>query len=241
MMAKERLVTRASARTPGEPKHMTDDPNARRDGDDERDLADELGEPGTADPVTGEEGETVPHPGEPAPATVEGAALASAARTTTTPPSRGAASARPADELPYVDDPVSKWWVAIIIAVFVLIFAYALLFGRGGLIGPIGGEAGPTPQPTPVLTVSPSPSPAAESPSPSPAAESPSPSPAASPAVSPSPTAVPEEPQAPTVPPPLPPPPPLSGAGTGSEAAPDVSPSPPLAPNAAASPAVTGG
>ena len=33
------------------------------------------------------------------------------------------------DELPYVDDRVSKWWVGLIVAVFVVIFAYGLLFG----------------------------------------------------------------------------------------------------------------
>ena len=33
----------------------------------------------------------------------------------------------PPDEMPYIDDPASKWWVGIIIAVFAVIFAGVLL------------------------------------------------------------------------------------------------------------------
>jgi hypothetical protein len=55
------------------------------------------------------------------------------------------------EELPYIDDPVSKWWIAIIVAVFVLIFAWAILFGAGGLFGGILGSEDPTPSPEPTL------------------------------------------------------------------------------------------
>ncbi len=36
------------------------------------------------------------------------------------------------EEPPYIDDPVSKWWIGAIIAVFALIFVVVVLFGRGG-------------------------------------------------------------------------------------------------------------
>ena len=74
-----------------------------------------------------------------------------------------------AEEIPYVDDPISKWWVGLIIAVFVVIFAWALLFGRGGLL--VGGPDEAAATPSPVATASASPSPAASvAPSPEPIA-----------------------------------------------------------------------
>ncbi len=60
------------------------------------------------------------------------------------------------EELPYIDDPVSKWWIAVIIAVFALIFAWAVLLGRGGLLGDILDSAEPTASPESTLAVSPS-------------------------------------------------------------------------------------
>jgi hypothetical protein len=58
-------------------------------------------------------------------------------------------------ELPYVDDPISKWWIAIIVAVFALIFAFAILLGTNGLLGDIfSGDDDATPEPT--LIASPS-------------------------------------------------------------------------------------
>jgi hypothetical protein len=39
------------------------------------------------------------------------------------------ASVSEAPELPWVDDPVSKWWVGIIVATFVILFAWAIFFG----------------------------------------------------------------------------------------------------------------
>jgi hypothetical protein len=47
------------------------------------------------------------------------------------------------EELPYIDDRASKIWVGAIVAVFALILAYGLLFGKGGALTP------PTPSPTP--------------------------------------------------------------------------------------------
>jgi hypothetical protein len=60
------------------------------------------------------------------------------------------------DQPHYVDDPVSKWWVAIIVAVFALIFAWAILFGGNGLLG--GGDDESVASPAPSLVASPAPS-----------------------------------------------------------------------------------
>ena len=54
-----------------------------------------------------------------------------------------ATSAAPVDELPYVDDRVSKIWVVLIAAVFAAIFIYGLLLGRGGIL-----TTSPLPEPT---------------------------------------------------------------------------------------------
>src|SRR4029453_5789596 len=87
-----------------------------------------------------------------------------------------------AEEQPYVDDPVSRVWVALIVSVFGLIFVFALLFGHGGLLIPA-----PPPSPSPSPTPGP-PAPAQPSPSPSvPPAPSVTPSPSVSPAASVSP------------------------------------------------------
>jgi hypothetical protein len=55
------------------------------------------------------------------------------------------------EELPYIDDPVSKWWVIIIVAVFALIFSWAILFGAGGIFDGILGADEPTPSAEPTL------------------------------------------------------------------------------------------
>ncbi len=82
------------------------------------------------------------------------------------------------DDQPYIDDPVSKVWVGVMIGVFGLILAYALLFGHGGLLTPK-----PTPEPTLAPSASPSVAPSAS------AGASPSVAPSASVAPSVSPTA----------------------------------------------------
>jgi hypothetical protein len=92
-------------------------------------------------------------------------------------------TAHEAEELPYVDDRVSKVWVALIIAVFAAIMLYGLLLGRGGLL--VGSS--PEPTPTPELSPSPQVSPSPDL-SPSPGL-SPSPAVSPSPAGGPSPTA----------------------------------------------------
>ena len=53
-------------------------------------------------------------------------------------------AAAPVDELPYVDDRVSKIWVGLIAAVFAVIFIYGLLLGRGGML-----TTSPSPEPSP--------------------------------------------------------------------------------------------
>lgn len=85
------------------------------------------------------------------------------------------------EEVPYVDDRVSKLWVLLIAAVFAAILIFGLLFGRAGLLAP-----GPSPSPSPVVSpgLGPSPSPAGV---PSPVV-SPGPTSAPSPAAPTSPT-----------------------------------------------------
>ena len=56
---------------------------------------------------------------------------------------RTATPAPAIDELPYVDDRVSKIWVGLIVAVFAAIFIYGLLLGRGGIL-----TTTPSPEPT---------------------------------------------------------------------------------------------
>ncbi|TAM74864.1 MAG: hypothetical protein EPN50_03175 [Chloroflexota bacterium] len=75
------------------------------------------------------------------------------------------------ETLPYIDDPVSKWWVIVIAATFVAIFAWGIFLGRGGIFTPL-----PTPSPIPTLTAAPSASP------------TPSPSSSATPTPTPTPT-----------------------------------------------------
>ncbi|MDQ3407677.1 MAG: hypothetical protein M3472_05915, partial [Chloroflexota bacterium] len=98
-------------------RHPDDPP---REGDE---LFPERSEPATSDPdQTGPAselpGDDLPTTAEPA--TVGGTGAGTSGRLTT--PITG-------DELPYVDDRVSKLFIAAIVAVFAAIFAYALLFG----------------------------------------------------------------------------------------------------------------
>lgn len=79
------------------------------------------------------------------------------------PRTRGAASPQVAvaaeEELPYVDDRVSKIWVGAIVAVFMLILAYGLLFGKSGALTAPTPSPTPSPSPAPTVTASPAPSP----------------------------------------------------------------------------------
>jgi hypothetical protein len=124
-------------------------------------------------------------------AAASGAALPKPGRADTEP--LAAATQRgPTDELPYVDDPISKIFVASMVVVFSGIFIYALLFGKAGALTPEKTRApSPSPAPSVSISVGPTESPG-ESPSESPG-ESPSESPRESPTESPggSPTSVP--------------------------------------------------
>ena len=113
------------------------------------------------------------------------------------PRARGAASPQVTvaaeDELPYVDDRVSKIWVGAIVAVFVLILAYGLLFGKSGALTPPTPSPTPSPSPTPTLSASPVPSvtptPSISiTPTPSSTSASPTPAPSATPTPAPSPS-----------------------------------------------------
>ena len=99
------------------------------------------------------------------------------------------AQGKPVDELPYVDDPLTKWWVGIVVAVFIAIFAFALLLGGGGLLSDLFTSDPPAASPSPSAAAIPSPS---AEPSPTPegqGASPPAPSPTATLAPSPSTTA----------------------------------------------------
>ena len=84
------------------------------------------------------------------------------------------------ETLPYIDDPVSRWWVILIAVVFAAIFAYGIFLGHGGVLTPI-----PTPSPIPTATAAPSPIPSTSA---TPATSA-TPSTSASPTASPSPSA----------------------------------------------------
>ena len=71
--------------------------------------------------------------------------------------SKGTPSVEEGDQPRHVDDRASKWWVAIIIAVFALIFAWAVFLGGGGLLSDAFDEAEPTVEPSPSLAAGPSP------------------------------------------------------------------------------------
>jgi hypothetical protein len=79
------------------------------------------------------------------------------ARDVTTATTGGTATAA-TDQLPYVDDRVSRFWVLAIAATFAAILLYGLMLGRGGFLTPIAAPT-PTLAPTPSPVVSPSPVP----------------------------------------------------------------------------------
>jgi hypothetical protein len=93
-----------------------------------------------------------------------------------------------AEQHRYIDDPVSKWWVGIIVAVFALIFAWALLLGGNGLLN--GGDDESAASPEPSIAASPlaSPSPAASASASPTAVVTPEPTVAATPAPTATPT-----------------------------------------------------
>ena len=91
---------------------------------------------------------------EAAPAQTEPVAGATAAASTST---------SGPEEPPYIDDPVSKWWIGLIIAVFALIFVVVVLFGRGGFLSDLFESDDATPEPTIEATAEPEPTDAEES------------------------------------------------------------------------------
>lgn len=95
----------------------------------------------------------------------------------------------PDDEVPHVDDRVSKLWVALITGTFLLILLYGVVGGRGGLLDPQ-----PTPEPSPTVAPSFTAAPAS---SPTPRASA-SPVPSGSPRTSASPAASPTSAASPT-------------------------------------------
>ena len=117
-----------------------------------------------------------------------------AARTSARGAAAQASAGREAvDELPWVEDRVSKLWVLLIVGIFGAILLYGLLFGRAGMLTPVPSPS-PSPSPSQLVTPSPAVSTPAASPTPrlSPSPGTPpagSPTPAGSPPASPSPAA----------------------------------------------------
>lgn len=111
------------------------------------------------------------------------AAQASGAQHQVAPTQAKSRAAGAEDELPYIDDRVSKVWVLAIVGVFLLILAYGLLFGKAGMFVPATPSPSPSPTASPTLSISPTPR---TSPSSSPSISS-SPSTSGSPAVTPTP------------------------------------------------------
>src|SRR4051794_18419448 len=62
------------------------------------------------------------------------------------------------EEHKYVDDRWSKYWIATIVAVFLLILLYGLLFGKAGLLSPPQPTEEPLPTDTPVASLTAAPS-----------------------------------------------------------------------------------
>ena len=145
----------AATREPSDADDAADDADDEEDEEDEEDDEDEEDEEDAA------------------PA---GATAATAAAATTAAAGRRRASRTPApvtdarsrtttgeEEIPYIDDRVSKIWVGAIASIFVLILLYGLLFGKSGMFSPPPptDEPLPTDTPVPSLTAAPSTSPSA--------------------------------------------------------------------------------
>ncbi len=108
-------------------------------------------------------------------------AVASSGQKSGTAPAQGPTPAAGSGEIPYVDDPVSRVWVGIVVGLFAVVFLYAALLGHGGILTPAHS---PAPLATPGASVTTSAAPGvAGSPAASSAAGS-SISPATSPAAS---------------------------------------------------------
>jgi hypothetical protein len=184
---------RTQARMPGGPAQ-----SARAPGTETPDLANGEGLEAWDDELENEDAEEVPGqppsqpgglPTAPAAATKAGSAPKDASR----PGAKGRPPSAPGtggETLPYVDDPVSRWWVVAVAVVFGLVFLYAILLGQGSLTQP---KPTPTPVPTPIFTTLPTVSPTpAGSPTAAPSGSAATPTPAAT--STPAPTASPASP-----------------------------------------------
>ena len=63
---------------------------------------------------------------------------------------QGPTPAAGSGEIPYIDDPVSRAWVGVVVGLFAVVFLYAVLLGHGGVLTPVHS---PSPLPTPAASV----------------------------------------------------------------------------------------
>jgi hypothetical protein len=138
-------------------------------------LQDDPGEPGSGEAVAGESAQAdggpsseTPSSRSPTPEQAGGAAGAADHPPAKAEPSLRRSTRRadagpsttPSDiaELPYVDDPVSKWWVALIVAVFIVLFVWAVFLADAlGDLFAGSGEAEPSVGPSPAVSLTPGP------------------------------------------------------------------------------------
>jgi hypothetical protein len=137
----------------GDELGAADDENAELDGDEGLDDEDDLDEDLADDAPRSSSGsrDVEPVPAKPM-AQVRGRESRGAATSSVHDASTSE------DELPYVDDRVSKYWVGTMVAIFLLILAYGILFGKAGELTPATPSPSPSPSATPTLSASPIPS-----------------------------------------------------------------------------------
>lgn len=121
------------------------------------------GEDGDADDDEEHEKGDDKFPGASAPVAAAGTPTARAHQRDTAPRqgasvqvSRTSRTAVGEEDVPYIDDRPSKFWVGAVAAVFIVILAYALLFGKGGMFSPPPPTLPPEPTAAPSVSISPS-------------------------------------------------------------------------------------
>lgn len=155
-----------------EPEEATDANVADADADAELNAEDSVETPEPSETAGEEDLETRPPedapPGAPFAATRASERLSGPTRPAVVPEAKARAVASE-EELPYVDDRVSRYWVIAIAAVFLLILAWGIFGGKAGLLSAPRPTEEPLPTNTPALSTAPS-APASVTPSVAPSA-----------------------------------------------------------------------